>query len=89
MLRVKIREVGLDFECQTKAFEFYSVGNRKLLKVYKHGINMIRFIFCRVDCWQSRWGKRLKSINFDYQIFIEYLPCAGHLLETEVTTWSQ
>lgn len=57
MLRLKIREVGLDFECKAKAFEFYSVGNRKLLKVYKHEINMIRFTFYRVDCWQSRVGE--------------------------------
>lgn len=89
MLGVKIRKVGLDFECQAKAFEFYSVGNGKLLKVYKHGINMIRFIFYRVDCWQSRWGERLKSLIFTYQIFFEYLPCAGHLLEAEGTTLSQ
>ena len=34
-----------DSTCQAKAFELYSVGNGKLVKVYKHGSNVIRFMF--------------------------------------------
>lgn len=52
MLSVKIGEVGWDSVCQAKAFELYSVGNGQLLKVYKHGSNMTRFMF-----WKDDWGK--------------------------------
>lgn len=52
MLSVKIGEVVWDSVCQAKAFELYSVGNGQLLKVYKRGNNMTRFIF-----WKDDWGK--------------------------------
>ena len=45
MQRVETGERDWDFACQAKAFELYSVGNGKLVKVYKHGSSMIRFIF--------------------------------------------
>lgn len=43
---------GWDSVCHAKTFELYSVGNGQLLKVYKHGSNMTRFIF-----WKDDWGK--------------------------------
>lgn len=45
MQRGETGERDWDSACQAKAFELYSVGNGKLVKVYKHGSNMIRFMF--------------------------------------------
>lgn len=45
MLRGKTGEVDWDSICQAGAFELYSVGNGEQLEIYKHGSNMIRFMF--------------------------------------------
>lgn len=49
MLRGKIGELGWNSLCQGKALDLYSVGNEEVLKVYKHGSNMIGFMFWQGD----------------------------------------
>lgn len=83
MLRGEIGEVGWDSVCQSKAFELYSVRNGELLKVYKHGSNMIRFMFCKDDWKNKQRRKRLNTLIFTLQIFIEYLQSSKHLLGAE------
>ena len=64
MLRGKIGELDWNSICQGKAFELYSLGNKKLLKVYKRGSNMIGFRFWKGDKKKRKGGKRLHLLIF-------------------------
>lgn len=64
MLRGEIGEVGWDSVRQAKAFELYSVRNGELLKVYKHGSNMIKFMFWKDDWKNKQRRKRLNTLIF-------------------------